>query len=452
MSGKTWLIVLGIVAVISVALIILGGGDSRVGPSIILVSVDTLRPDHLGCYGYDRDTSPALDAFAKESLRFETCFAQAPNTRPSCGSILTGFLPHETKVFSNKYALPTGVNTAAELLRQHGYKTLAVVSNFVFTGGSGFEQGFDFYDDQMDEEELIRGIPERIAEHTTSAAVSLMRLNRKDSFFMWIHYQDPHGPYTPRPPYNEMFVDHSLEPIALETNDSVSGIGGIPSYQKLPGHSDYDHYVSQYDGEIRYLDEHFKRLIQTLKELGIYDTALIIFTADHGEGMGERDYYFAHGEFIYNNLIRIPLIVKYGSDLKGVNREAAQTLDIVPTMLDAAGIVPGEDYRGSSLLGELPAGRTIFSERPGKYALIRDGLKLIKHTDEPAFELFSLDGDLAETTDLASDAEYGPQASRMFTELERVRKKDRLMGKVRSEQPRISRERAEKLKALGYVQ
>ncbi|MFC1799418.1 sulfatase [Candidatus Eisenbacteria bacterium] len=452
MSGKTWLIVLGIVAVVSVALIILGGGDSRVGPSIILISVDTLRPDHLGCYGYGRDTSPGLDAFAKESLRFETCFAQAPNTRPSCSSILTGFLPHETKVFSNKYALPAGVNTAAELLRQHGYKTLAVVSNFVLTGDSGFEQGFDFYDDQMGEEELIRGIPERIAEHTTSAAVSLMRLNRKDGFFMWIHYQDPHGPYTPPPPYNEMFVDPRLEPVELEANDTVTGVGGIPSYQKLPGYSDYNHYVSQYDGEIRYLDEHFARLIQALKEMGIYDTALIIFTADHGEGMGERDYYFAHGEFIYNNLIRVPLIVKYGSDLKGVSRDAAQTLDIVPTMLDVAGIVPGQGYRGSSLLGEIPPGRTIFSERPGDYALIQDGLKLIRHTDQPALELYSMEGDPAETINLASDAEHASQAKIMAGELERVRKKDRLMGKVRSDQPRISKERAEKFKALGYVQ
>lgn len=452
MSGKTWLIVLAIVVVASVVLIILSGGDSRVGPNIILISVDTLRPDHLGCYGYGRDTSPAVDEFARESLRFETCFSQAPNTRPSCSSILTGFLPHETKVFSNTYALPSGVNSIAEILRRNGYKTLAVVSNFVFTGGRGFEQGFDFYDDQMDEEELIRGIPERIAEHTTSAAVSLMRLNRKDSFFMWIHYQDPHGPYTPRSPYNEMFVNPRLEPIELETNTSVSGIGGIPSYQKLPGHSDYNYYVSQYDGEIRYFDEHFGRLIQALKQLGMYDDALIILTADHGEGMGERDYYFAHGEFVYGNLIHVPLIVKYGSGHKGVRPEIAQTLDIVPTILEVAGIAPGEGYRGSSLLGEIPSGRAIFSEKPGMYALIKDGLKLIKHADPPAMELYNLGDDPAETTDLASDARYDSRLGPLVSDLEEVRKEDRLMGKVRSKKPRMSQERADKFKALGYVQ
>jgi len=249
-----------------------------------------------------------------------------------------------------------------------------------------------------------------------------------------------------------MFVDPGLEPIALETNASVTGIGGIPSYQKLPGHSDYNYYVSQYDGEIRYFDEHFKRLIGALKELGLYDTALIIFTADHGEGMGERGYYFAHGEFVYNNLIRVPLVVRSGSDLKGVSKEATHTLDIVPTMLDAAGIIPGTGYRGLSLLGEIPPERTIFSERPGKYALIRNDLKIIYHVDEPGHKLFNLAGDPAETTDIARDADYSSQAKWMAGELAEVRKEDFLLGRVRSSKPRVSKETEEKLKALGYVQ
>ncbi len=451
MRTKHWLIVLAIVAVVSAALIVLSLGP-RVGPSIILVSVDTLRPDHLGCYGYHRDTSPALDAFARESLRFEVCYAQAPTTRPSCSSIISGFLPHETQVFNNRYALPAGLTTVAELLLQSGYRTLAVVSNYVLIGGSGFEQGFEFYDDQMDEVELIRGVPERIAEHTTNSAISLMRLNRKDSFFMWIHYQDPHGPYTPRPPYNQMFVDSALEPIMLDVNEEESGIGGIPSYQKLPGQRDYNYYVSQYDGEIRYFDEHFKRLIDALKELGLYDTALIIFTADHAEGMGERDFYFAHTEFVYNNLIHVPLIVRMGRDLKGVSKDQVQILDLVPTMLDVAGIVPGTEYRGTSLLGEIPQERTIFSEMPGKYALIRDDLKLIYHDDESGYKLFNLAADPAEALDIIRDAEYGSRVKWMAGELAEVRKEDFLRGRVKSKKPRLSREEKEKLKALGYVQ
>jgi arylsulfatase A-like enzyme len=148
----------------------------------------------------------------------------------------------------------------------------------------------------------------------------------------------------------------------------------------------------------------------------------------------------------------VPLIVKYGSGHKGVRREIAQTLDIVPTILEVAGIAPGEGYRGSSLLGEIPSGRAIFSEKPGMYALIKDGLKLIEHADPPAMELYNLGDDPAETTDLASDARYDSRLGPLVSDLEEVRKEDRLMGKVRSKKPRMSQERADKFKALGYVQ
>ena len=446
------LIIVAVVAAAAVAFILLRSLIFRGPPSIILISVDTLRPDHLGCYGYGRDTSPAVDGFADESLRFERCFAQAPTTRPSCGAIITGFLPHEIRIFSNRYALPAGLTTVAELLRDHGYRTLGVVSNFVLTGGSGFEQGFDYYDDQMDELELVRGVPERIAEHTTDTAIGLLKLHHKDRLFMWIHYQDPHGPYAPPAPFDAMFVDPDLEAIEIEVNSTESGIGGIPTYQRLGEHRDFNYYVSQYDGEIRYFDEHFKRLIDTLKELDLYDTALIIFTSDHGEGMGERDYYFAHGEFVYDTLIRVPLVVRLGTELRGVEREPAQTLDIVPTILDAAGVTPGEGYRGSSLVDEIGPGRTIFSEMPGKYALIQDDLKLIYHDDATGYMLFDAAGDPGETRDLVRDAGYGPRIESMARDLAEIRREDYLSGRVSSKKPRLSKDEKDKLKALGYVQ
>jgi arylsulfatase A-like enzyme len=249
-----------------------------------------------------------------------------------------------------------------------------------------------------------------------------------------------------------MFVDPGLEPITLVVNDTESGVGGIPSYQELPGHRDYNYYVSQYDGEIRYFDEHFKRLIMTIKELGLYDTSLIIFTSDHGEDMGERNYYFTHGESVFNSLIRVPLIVRMGSDLKGVRKEPSQILDLVPTMLDVAGIVPGAEYRGSSLLGKIPPERAIFSEMPGKFALIRDDLKLIYHDDASGYKLFDLAGDPDETRDLVRDSEYGQRVKLMAGELSEIRKEDFLRGRVRQKKPRLSREEKEKLKALGYVQ
>ena len=151
-------------------------------PAVILVSIDTLRPDHLGCYGYGRDTSPHLDRFAQDAIVFENCLSQAPTTRPSCGSLLTGFLPHEIKIFSNRDNLPAEVSTVAGRLKGAGYTTVGVVCNFVLRKGGGFEQGFDIYDDTMDERELVRNIPERIAERTTDMAINLLRLNKKSMY------------------------------------------------------------------------------------------------------------------------------------------------------------------------------------------------------------------------------------------------------------------------------
>jgi arylsulfatase A-like enzyme len=447
-----YLIAIVVVAAVGIASYVIVGRFSGGDTSVILISVDTLRPDHLGCYGYDRKTSPAVDQFAEESLVFENCFAQAPTTRPSCGVILSGFFPHELKIFGNRDNLPIEVSTVTEMLREDGYRTLAVVSNFVLGKRSGFDQGFDYYDDRMDEVELVRGVPERIAENTTEAAINLLRLHHKRKFFMWIHYQDPHGPYTPRPPFDAMFVDPSAEPLELEFNATVSGIGGIPSYQRLGDNRDFNYYVSQYDGEIRYFDEHFKRLINSLKDLDLYDTALIILTSDHGEGMGEHDYYFAHGENVYNTLIRVPLIVRYGTEPRGRRKEFAQIMDLVPTILDLTGVSPTTEYRGASLFGELPAGRLAFSEMPGRYTVVGRDLKLIYHDDENEYMLFDMANDLYESRNLVEAQEYEQHLRPLANRMAKLRSEDLLGGSVKRIAPRLTREERKKLKALGYVQ
>ena len=447
-----YLILIVAVAVVGIASYLTISRSPGRGPSVIVISVDTLRPDHLGCYGYDRETSPTVDRFAEESLLFENCFAQAPTTRPSCGVILSGFFPHELKIFNNSDNLSDEVPTVTELLREKGYRTLGVVSNFVLRRRSGFDQGFDYYDDKMGEAELVRGIPERIAENTTDTAINLLRLHHKQKFFMWIHYQDPHGPYTPKPPFNTMFVDQSAEPLELDVNETVSGIGGIPSYQRLGDNRDFNYYVSQYDGEIRYFDEHFEGLIDALKELDLYDTALIIFTSDHGEGMGEHGYYFAHGEYVYNTLIRVPLIVRYGSKLQGREKEFAQIMDLVPTILDVTGVGTKTAYRGVNLLGDLPSSRLVFAERPGHYAVFSDGLKLIYHKGEKGYMLFDMTDDLYESRNLVDESEYKPRLRPLAENLAQLREEDSLKGKVKRSSRRLSKDEKEKLKALGYVQ
>jgi arylsulfatase len=436
-------------AVVAILLIIWPLAPQR--PSIILISVDTLRPDHLGCYGYARDTSPNVDGFARESLLYRRCFAQAPTTRPSCGTIISGYFPHELKIFSNRDAMPAPVTTVAERLRENGYATIGVVSNFVLRKGGGFEQGFDYYDDQMDEVELVRGVPERIAEKTTDTAISLLRIHHDETFFMWIHYQDPHGPYTPGSPYNTMFTggENGAE---LPFNDTVSGKGGIPSYQRLGDVRDLNYYVAQYDGEIRYFDTHFKRLLDELKALDLYDKALIIFTSDHGEGMGEHDYYFAHGEYVYNTLIHVPLIIRFGRERQGEIDEFAQLADIVPTILGSADIKTGPEYHGSDLLTGAPAERYIFSEMPGKYAVFKGDLKLVYHAESDEYLLFDVTSDPYENSDLLPDSEHAGRIGPMVARMMSFREQDVLGSTVRRRTPAISKEEKEKLKALGYVQ
>lgn len=421
-------------------------------PSVILISVDTLRPDHLGCYGYEHKTSPSVDAFAGESMLFSRCFAQAPTTRPSCGTIVSGYYPHELKIFDNSDNLPPPVVTVAERLRDEGYRTIGVVSNFVLRRGGGFEQGFDYYDDKMDDLELVRGIPERIAEKTTDMAISLLRLHHRNRFFLWIHYQDPHGPYTPRPPFDTMFAGGSDGDRELSINETVSGMGGIPSYQALDGIRSYNHYVARYDGEIRYFDEHFGRLVGELKALDLYDNTLIIFTADHGEGMGEHDYYFAHGEYVYNSLVHVPLLIRHGAKEAGIRDDFAQLADIVPTILGAAGITTNGTLHGSDLLKGSPGGRPILSEMPGKYSIIEDGLKLVHHTEANEYFLFDIGSDPGEKNNLLDDAAYADRLSSMAAVLVERLRQDVLGNKVRRNTQRLTRDEREKLKALGYVQ
>jgi arylsulfatase A-like enzyme len=439
------------IAAVAVAWLLFGPFGAE-DPNIILISVDTLRPDHLGCYGYHRDTSPNVDAFAAESRIYERCFSQAPTTRPSCGTMVTGYYPHELKIFDNADKVSPAVVTVAESLREKGYRTIGVVSNFVLSKGGGFEQGFDYYDDRMDDLEMNRGMPERIAAKTTDTAIDLLRLHHDHKFFMWIHYQDPHGPYTPRPPYDEVFLDRAVDPIELPVNETVSGKGGIPSYQALNGFRDYHYYLARYDGEIRYFDEHFGRLIEEIKALGLYDDALVLFTADHGEGMGEHDYYFAHGEYVYNSLVHVPLIVRLGEEGIGQRSDLARLVDIVPTILAAADVDASESYHGINLLEEDVGDRPIFSEMPRRYSVVRNGLKLIHHAEENEYLLFDITGDPYETHNLLNHPDYRGLVRPMFAALARFHQEDMLADRVQRNTQMFTGDQREKLRALGYVQ
>ncbi len=435
-------------------------------PGIILITVDTLRPDFLTCYGCPKKTSPNIDDFAADSLLFENCLSHAPETRVSFASILSGFLPHETRIIKNIFQesrtttmlLPSGVTTLAEILQRHGYKTAAVIGNYTLRRKQGYEQGFMIYDDTMSGLDMNRRWPERIAEHTTNRAIELLKQFHKDDLFMWIHYQDPHGPYTPPEPFVNLFRDPNQKPHHLKVNSSLSGYGGIPYYQRLGENIDYYYYVSQYGGEIRYQDEHFKRLITTLKQLGLYDSALLIFTSDHGEGMGEHNYYFAHSENLYNHQLHVPLIIKYGKALTGRRTDFVQHIDIIPTIFKVLGIKPDLPYRGRDLCEQYETASEIFAEMISplvedaiKFSIVLDGLKLIYTPLYKQYELFELKTDPQETHNLINATKYRERSKDLKKRLMRICQEDFLNIRIVEKPRELTEEEIEKLRSLGYT-
>ncbi|MFC1782458.1 sulfatase, partial [Planctomycetota bacterium] len=334
----------------------------------------------------------------------------------------------------------------------------AVISNYMLGAKSGWDRGFDVFDDDLEDQEQVRNWPERIAENATDRSLELLKRYHKDPLFMWIHYQDPHGPYTPPGGFAAEFRDPGQKPRRLPVNQSLSGQGGIPSYQKLDDNVDYYDYVARYDGEIKYFDQNFHRLIEGLKELGLYDQALIIFTADHGEGMGENNYYFAHGENLHRSLLHVPLMVKYGGDLLGRRSDYVQHLDVVPTILKFLGLETDAPYRGFDLLAEPPGPREIFAEMNSpiakdrvSYSLINNKCKVIYAPLSKRVQLFDLSRDPQETNDLAEEAQYRQQGLELLAQMNRISREDRLnLGIVNQSVP-LSEAEKEKLRSLGYI-
>jgi arylsulfatase len=426
--------------------------------NLVLVSIDTLRADHLGVYGYARATSPHVDAFARDAVRFENAYAHSSVTRFSVASLLTGFLPHETGVTEGDH-LPDEVQTMAELLRARGFATAAVVSNYVLRAKRGFDQGFDVYDDHTPGSEAGgRAWPERTADATTDRALELLeQLRLSQPFFLWVHYQDPHGPYTPPAPYRERFRDPKLPPRPLPVNEGLSGIGGIPNYQRLGGERDFHFYLSQYDGEIAYMDEQFGRLSSGLRRLGLWDASIVVFTADHGESLGERNHWFAHMEYLYGELTRVPLIVRFGDGRRGVRADRVQHADLLPTVLAAFGLPAPPGLRGHDLRVAGAPEREIFAEielpfvRGGRRtSLVRDGFRIVHNRPAGSFELYDLTADPAETRDLAGDAAHASRLAALREALLRLEAEDRLrVGAAPA--PALSEEERRNLEALGYV-
>jgi choline-sulfatase len=324
--------------------------------NVLLITVDTLRADHLSGYGFSLQTSPNLDALAGEGVLFERTIAATSATAPSHASIMTSLYTRQHTIGTgNGETRLEGSTTLAELFRNAGYATAAFVSNFVLERRVGLDRGFEVYDDELPSSELNRPLMvERIAEETTARALAwLQRAERP--FFLWVHLQDPHGPYRPPGPHSGHFapgVDPG-EPL-LPVLKGNSGRAGVPAYQALPGLRRASEYRARYADEIFYADRWIGELLGT-----VGDQTIVLFTSDHGESLGEGGSYFVHGTSTLPVQAHVPLILRAPGLEAGRRSELVSHVDIMPTLLELTGIDVPDHARGLALGPYLRAGEPL---------------------------------------------------------------------------------------------
>ncbi len=424
---------------------------AKPAPNVVLITIDTLRADHVGCYGYKQIKTPNIDGLAADGARFERAFAVVPVTLPSHTSMLTGTYPMLSGMhdFSGNKLSPLQP-TLASVLKQAGYQTGAVIAAAVLDSRFGLNQGFDFYYDHFDFNRLDEANldeMERPGNLVADVALNWLETNwlekdhlAKDSqkkFFLWMHLYDPHFPY------------HPPEPYASE-------------YKTQP-----------YDGEIAFADEQVGRLLRFLKEKGIYQNTIIVLCGDHGESLGEHGEK-THGFFIYNATMHVPLIIRLPGKLPSQlpEKTSASTLanpvslvDIMPTVLEAVGLQVPPQVQGRSLLREIrpdpsapdaPANRerTLYGETylpriHFNWSELRGSENTKYHfIDAPRPELYDLTKDPGEIHNLF--AEKKAVAEEMRAKLASMIR-DYSAGKELAEKTGLDPALMERLKALGYA-
>jgi hypothetical protein len=314
------------------------GTTAAAGP-IVLIVVDTLRADHLPCYGYGRPTAPAMCGLQADGVRFSRAYAARTVTTPSIASMLTGLYPYRHGLRQLYQLLPEATTTLAEVLRAHGWGTGGFVSSFVMVQDfSGLQQGFEVYDDRVQTREAFRENYERPATATVDALLAwLDTQTHGPHVFAFLHLIEPHGPYLPAEPHLSRF--------ALPAAGPPAPVDVIPPYQRIAGLHFVDEYVGRYDGEIASADAQIDRVLDALRARGWYDAATIALVADHGESMGEGGVWFAHGKTVDDAEARVPLIIKFprtggGAPPRDNVDTPVSTVDLFPTLLAAAGVVP----------------------------------------------------------------------------------------------------------------
>jgi arylsulfatase A-like enzyme len=344
-----------VAAALATALLITGCGKET-PPNIVLITIDTLRADHLSCYGYPKPTSPRMDAFAGDAVLFEQVCCQSSQTLPSHASIMIGTNPRSHKVISHESFVDKDINTLAEILKRRGYKTAAFISSHSLDSKYGLDQGFDTYWEVQKEFEVAERQIQKIQEMnpTTDAVLDWLGQASGSEFFLWVHWFDPHRPYDPPPRY---FKDFAGGYSGLATSDPEFIMKVWRERIDLTP-EDVDHLIGCYDGEVAFTDVQVGRVLDDLAARGLLDNTIVVITSDHGEILYEHEYYFGHDIGLYEECIRVPLIMRVPGHGRPGTRVSplVQSIDIMPTILETLGVPLPEYLEGKSLLPLIDGG------------------------------------------------------------------------------------------------
>ncbi|MFC1658052.1 sulfatase, partial [Candidatus Omnitrophota bacterium] len=430
--------------------------------NIVLIVIDALRADHLGCYGYKRNTSPNIDNFAKEGVRFAQAITAAGWTVESLPSILTGTYSPTHQIRDWDDLRNDSIQTLAQLLSREGYECMfwsnhgCVIYSDIREGFQKVEIKKELHNDYPVVSDLA--LTEEIIEELES------QCKKNNPFFWYIHYQGSHVPYLPPEPYKSMYIHDqcrdNLEsvPISEFTSESTKlnkyyGHGVIPFVVADNNITDPNYYISQYDGSISYTDAQVGKLVSSLKKLELDKNTLVIVTADHGEMLGEHNIYFTHTTG-YEENVRVPLIIRLPKLFpkgKIVSRQVS-LVDLAPTILESAGLVFPFYMQGESLLALARTSQkyhkkyVYFFER--KNSMLRsEDWKLIHH--DRAWELYNLKDDPREQRNLIDENQH------KFMELKQIFEDfitEITPPAPTKKGPPITEEDKERLRSLGYLQ
>jgi len=502
-SGKRWLAVLPATVVVVAVAVLLALPRVRPArptpPNVLLISVCSIRPDHMSCYGYRRKTTPNLERFASESIVFEHAVTQWPKTVPAFAAIMTGKYGHTTGVMriTPFQRLPDEHETLAEVFAAHGYDTAAFIATPVLHARTNMLQGFQTV------EEAWR-LPPHMSDHgATRAALTWLRdrgiagvpgesssATRAGArpFFVWVHYNNAHQPYYPAAAPRGLFVGDEFYDAGrrVRVNTRPMDVAGLPpdhpyfdrvvqpdiggvhlSAVLRENPTELDYYIAQYDACIRSVDLMASKLLRELRAMGLLETTIVALVGDHGESLGQHNYFFGHGRLPYEDSARVPLMIRLpgGVEPRRITLPVA-AFDLAPTLLELAGITPPSEMEARSLLPLLRGEQTeryVFMEcgyqRDYMLAVWHRQWKLI-HIPSPIdrqfmtgaeYELYDLRHDPGELDNVySSRPQVAAKLRRVLAEWsapwrERAYRWPVVRGQLLDEETR------ERLRALGYL-